>query len=113
MIEINRAYETGSEDHLQALLEAGATSGESDRPDHATELIVLTRRIAQARARLLAMEAEIAELIASETWRLKLRVGNAEAMGADLFADLVAQVDRQIFKVRNRLTALQSSMMTA
>ena len=113
MIEVNRAYETGSEDRLQSLLEAGARNAEAGGTDSATELIALARRIAQASERLLAMAEEIAEVTASETWRLKLRVGNAEAMGADLFADLVAQVDRQIFKARNRLTALQSIMITA
>src|SRR5581483_530581 len=110
MIEINRAYETGSEERLRALLEAGANI---EVTGSVTELVLLTRLTAQARERLIAIEEEIADITASETWQLKLRAENAEAVGADLLADLVAQVERQIKKACNRLEALQSVMLTA
>ncbi|HWQ32913.1 MAG TPA: J domain-containing protein [Blastocatellia bacterium] len=114
MVEINRAYETGAEERLQALLEAGAGLTEVEAgSESATELILLARRLAETRERLLALDQEIETITSSETWRLRLRVINAEAMGVDLFTDLIAQVDRQITKARNRLEALQSVMLTA
>jgi hypothetical protein len=113
MIEINRAYASGAEDHLQSLLAADADFLQSAAgSESATELIFLTRRIAEVKERLLALDELISELTASETWRLRGRVINAEAIGVDLFADLIAQVERQISKARNRLEALQSVMLT-
>ena len=112
MIEINRAYESRSEEHLQALLEAGLNCAESGGSDGATELVLLTRRLAQVKERLVTVDEEIAQITASEIYKLKLRVENAEAVGLDLLADLVAQVERQITKARNRLVHLQSVMMT-
>ena len=114
MVEINRAYETGAEDRLQELLEAGEglESVEVGGPMSA-ELILLVRRIAEAKRRLAGIESEIEEITASETYKLKLRVENAEAMGVDLFADLIAQVDRQIKKARNRLEHLRGMTLTA
>jgi hypothetical protein len=107
MIEVNRAYESGAEARLQELLEAGASiqdfAGDSVM---SAEMILLVRKIAAAKERLLAIESDIAEIMASETYKLKLRVENAEALGVDLFADLLAQVDRQIRKARNRLEHL-------
>lgn len=113
MIEINQAYKTGAEDRLTALLEAGAAVATEGSGESSTEQLVLVRRLAEMKARLLAVEQEIAEITASETWRLKLRVSQAEASGVDLLADLVAQVERQITKARNRLEAVQSVMLGA
>jgi endonuclease III len=99
---------------LQALLEAGTgLENLSDDSTVSTEMILLTRQVADAKNSLLAMEQEIAEMTSTETWRLKLRVEKADAIGVDLLADLVEQVDRQILKARNRLEALQGIMMTA
>lgn len=113
MIEINQAYKTGAEDRLTALLEAGAAVATEGSGESRTEQLVLVRRLAEMKARLLAVEQEIAEITASETWRLKLRVSQAEASGVDLLADLVAQVERQITKARNRREAVQSVMLGA
>lgn len=114
MVEVNRAYETGEEEKLALLLEAGADleSVETGAVMSA-ERILLIRKIADAKQRLVALEADAAEITSAELYRLKLRVDNADAMGVDLFADLILQVDRQIKKARNRLNALQSVMLTA
>jgi len=113
MVEINRAYEAGAEDRLQELSEAGASS-ESVEIGGAisAEMILLVRRVAEAKHRLAKIESGIEEIAASEIYKLKLRVENAEAMGLDLFADLIAQVDRQIKKARNRLEHLKGVMPT-
>lgn len=108
MIEVNNAYESGAEEKLQELLEAGAsleaveTSGAMS-----AEMILLLRKIAEAKQRLNELETEITETTGSEIYKLKLRVESAEVLEEDLFADLVAQVDRQIRKAQNRLFHLQ------
>ncbi|MGH9937471.1 MAG: J domain-containing protein [Blastocatellia bacterium] len=113
MVEVNRAYETGAEDRLRELLEAGAGLKIVEMSGAVSaEMILLVRRISEAKQRLARIESEIEEIVASEIYKLKLRVENSEAMGVDLFADLVAQVDRQIKKARNRLEHLQGVMMT-
>ena len=82
-------------------------SEHSARLRKSAEMILLVRRIAEAKRRLAGIESEIEEITASETYKLKLRVENAEAMGIDLFADLIGQVDRQVKKARNRLEHLR------
>ena len=111
MIEANRAYESGAHEALEALLEAGQTHVAAT--GSAPELIWLTRRVAELKEQVVNAEQELAALTSSELYRLKLRVENAEAMGMDLFVDLLAQVERQIRKARNRLEALQGVMLTA
>lgn len=113
MVEINRAYETGAEDRLQELLEAGEGLEKIEISGAmSAEMILIVRRIAEAKQRLAQIESDAEEITASEIYKLKLRVENSEAMGIDLFADLVAQVDRQIKKARNRLEHLQGVMLT-
>jgi AraC-like DNA-binding protein len=108
MVEINRAYETGAEDRLRELLEAGAGLENVEiGGSMSAEMILLVRRIAEAKQRLAEIEAEIEEIAASETYKLKLRVENAETIGVDLFADLIGQVDRQIKKAGARLEHLR------
>ncbi len=108
MIEVNNAYESGAEEKLQELLEAGAsleaveTSGAMS-----AEMILLLRKIAEAKQRLNDLETEISDTVSSEIYKLKLRVESAEVLEEDLFVDLVAQVDRQIRKAQNRLFHLQ------
>jgi hypothetical protein len=114
MVEINRAYETGAEDRLQELLEAGeGLESVETGGSMSAEMILLVRRIAETKRRLAGAESEIEEITASEIYKLKLRVENAEAMGVNLFADLIAQVDRQIKKARNRLEHLRGMTLTA
>jgi hypothetical protein len=113
MVEINRAYETGAEDRLQELLEAGQNlEGVEPSGAMSAEMILLVRKIAAAKQRLAKIDSDVEEITTSETYKLKLRVENSEAMGVDLFADLVAQVDRQIAKARNRLEHLRGVMLT-
>jgi chromosome segregation ATPase len=111
MIEANRAYEAGHHETLEALLEAGQVTEELAAAS--PELVWLTRRVAELKEQVVKLEAELADITSSELYRLKLRVENADALGVDLFVDLLMQVDRQIKKARNRLEALQGVMMTA
>jgi hypothetical protein len=111
MIEANRAYETGQHETLEALLEAGKLNEEL--ATGSPELVWLTRRVADLKAQVVKLETELAEITSSELYRLKSRVENADALGVDLFVDLLMQVDRQIKKARNRLEALQGVLLTA
>jgi hypothetical protein len=111
MVEANRAYASGSEEALHSLLEAGKL--QDDVLVGSPELILLTRRVQEVKALVLEHENEIEEITHSEMYRLQLRVAQADALGIDLFADLLMQVERQIKKARNRLEALQGVMMTA
>ncbi len=108
MVEVNRAYEAGAEDRLQELLEAGQGL-ESVETDGAlsAEMILLVRQIAEAKQKLAGLAADADEITASEIYKLRLRVENAESLGIDLLADLVSQVDRQIKKAQNRLEHLR------
>jgi hypothetical protein len=108
MIEANRAYETGSEERLQALLEAESSCPELARSSDVTaELVQVIRQLARVKERLMALDGEIAEITAAEIYKLKLRAEKAEAQGRDFRAELIAQVDRQIAKARNRLVHWQ------
>lgn len=111
MVEINRAYETGAEERLQELLEAGEGMEKIENSGAmSAEMILLVRKIAEAKQRLAQIESDVEEITASEIYKLKLRVENSEAMGVDLLADLVLQVDRQIKKAINRLEHLRGVM---
>lgn len=108
MVEVNRAYESGAEDRLQELLEAGASLQAVETDDAmSAEMIVLLRRVADSKKQIAEIESDIEQIQASEIYRLKVRVENSEAMGIDLFADLLSQVDRQIKKANNRLFHLR------
>ena len=111
MIEANRAYESGSAEALESLIEAGKL--QDDLLMGSPALIVLTRRAQEAKAQVIQAEAELAELTESEMYRLQRRVEQADELGLDLFGDLLLQVERQIRKAGNRLEALQGVMMTA
>jgi hypothetical protein len=108
MVEVNRAYESGAEERLQELLEAGASlQAVETNGAISAEMILLLRKIAEAKQRLAEIETEIADITSSEIYKLKRRVETAEIQEDDLFADLVLQVDRQIKKAQNRLFHLK------
>jgi len=112
MIEANRAYESGAEDHLQQLFETGAKLEEAAGGGvMSAEMILLVRSVADAKQKLIETEADIDEITGSEIYKLKIRVENAEEMGVDLMAELVSQVDRQIRKSLNRLEHLRTMEM--
>jgi len=108
MVEINRAYESGAEERLEALLTAETSYREwASSTLAATELIQLARAVANAREQLIELHGELDELKASELYKLRLRVERAQAEGVDFLGNLVAQVDRQIRKAKNRLDWLE------
>ncbi len=101
MVEVNRAYETGNDERLQAILRDWQRSPKSVKDEGVgAELVRLIRQIAQAEERIAAIDVEIAELKASELAELKARVERAENEGYDLLAEMAAEVDEGIIRAK-------------
>jgi hypothetical protein len=64
------------------------------------------RRLADIDARLVTIDAELADLRSSAIWRLKGRIDEARQQGWDLFAEMILQVQREIRRATLRLQQL-------
>ncbi|MEZ5320098.1 MAG: J domain-containing protein [Vicinamibacterales bacterium] len=119
MAEANRAYAERDEDRLRLILRAWerSTGDEPGGPDedHGFEgagaagwpARSIERRIAWLDDRLIAIDAEFADLRASAIWRLKARLDESRAQGWDLLAEIVNEVKRQVARQSARLAALR------
>lgn len=107
MAEANRAYAERDEDRLRLILstwEKMPDAALDDDPD-ATRANV-QRRIADATARLGAIDVELADLRRAAIWRLKGKIDEARAQGWDLFAEMVLSVKREIQRAEWKLRTL-------
>ncbi|MGA7414534.1 MAG: hypothetical protein WBW33_28955 [Bryobacteraceae bacterium] len=107
MAEANRAYEAGDAEALQRILDeyqdgADAVEGEGI----GAELIRLIRQISMAKARIAAIQKELAMLWQSEIAKLKKRAEERELAGGDLLAELAATVHEQIERTKKEYEAL-------
>jgi hypothetical protein len=107
MAEANRAYEVGDEEALRRILDeyqdgADAVEGEGI----GAELIRVIRQISMARARVAAIEQELATLRQSEIARLKKQAEDREQAGGDLLAELAATIREQVERTRKEYEAL-------
>ena len=108
MAEANRAYEAGDAEALQRILDeyndgADAVEGEGI----GAELIRIIRQIlSQARARVAAIEAELAVLREGETALLKKQAEEKEQEGRDLLAELATAVREQIEQAKREYDTL-------
>lgn len=107
MVEANHAYESGAEDRLTELLTAGETLEAVSDTGLSAEMILLLRRISEAKSLLAGMEEDTARILGSELFKLMRRVQAADTLGENILNDLVSQVDRQIRKAKNRLEHLR------
>jgi hypothetical protein len=107
MVEANHAYESGAEDRLNELLQAGETLEAVSDSAMSAEMILLLRRISEAKSLLAGMEDDTVRIQTSELFRLMRRVQAADTLGENILNDLVSQVDRQIRKAKNRLEHLR------
>ena len=107
MAEANRAYAERDEDRLRLILQAWERSP-AWRPetDFGHELLRIERRIAEAEARLLAVDLAFADLDASAIGQLRAKIAEARRQGWDLFAEMVHEMKREIVRARARLAAL-------
>jgi len=109
MAEVNRAYQDGNVERLQHIWRDWEFSPESVAGEGiAAELVRIIRKVAQARDRLNAIEAEIAQLHKSDLYKLMMKVREAQQEGSDLLAEMVARLEEQIMGVRERLAGLRS-----
>jgi hypothetical protein len=97
MTEANRAYEAGDTEALQRILNehldgADAVEGEGI----GAELIRIIRQISVAKARVSAIEKELAVLHQSEIALLKEQAEERAKQGRDLLAELATAVRQQI-----------------
>lgn len=107
MTDANRAYEEGNEAKLRAILSEWESSPESVKGEGtAVELVRVIRKIAQVEKRLRAIEAEVAQLVNSDLFKLKTRAEKAEDEGRDLLDELASRVEEDIVLAKNRLGEL-------
>jgi len=107
MAEANRAYAERDEDRLRLILRAWERSPEAVIGDDAeADQQRVLRRCGEIEARLIAIDADIAELRASAIARLKQRIDDARSQGWDLFEEMVLQVKREIRRAKARLAKL-------
>lgn len=108
MIEANRAYALGDEAQLRAILQAWERSPEAVQgTDQEAMRLRLARRIDQIEEELQALAAELASLIDTSLWKLKVMVDHEAAQGTDLIRDMVRRLKRDIVVTTNRLDALR------
>lgn len=108
MIEANRAYALGDEQQLRAILQAWERSPEAVQGTGQEAMrLRLMRRIDQIEEELQALAAELASLIDTSLWKLKVMVDQEAALGKDLIKDMVRRLKRDIVVATNRLDALR------
>ena len=106
MAEANRSYEAGDAEALRRILDeyqdgADAVEGEGI----GAELIRVIRQISQAKARVAAIEQELATLRQSEIAKLKKQAEERERAGGDLLVELAATVREQIERKKKQYEA--------
>jgi hypothetical protein len=107
MAEAKGAYEVGDAEALQRILDeyhdgADAVAGEGI----GAELIRIIRQISLAKARVSAIEQELATLHQSEIALLKRQAEESEQEGRDLLAELATAVREQIELVKKEYESL-------
>jgi len=108
MAEANRAYAERDADRLRLILHTWERNPDSilDDAEDADEARV-RRRIALVDDRLLAIDAEFADLHASAIWQLKRKIDTAKEQGWDLFAEMVLEVTREVRRATAQLASLR------
>ena len=101
MAEANSAYEAGDTDALQRILNEYLDGGDAVEGEGiGAELIRIIRQISLAKARVSAIERELATLRKSEIALLKKQAEESEQEGRNLLAELAAAVREQIESVK-------------
>jgi hypothetical protein len=109
MVEANRAYQLRDAEQLRRILEQWQRSPEAVQGiDAAAMRLRLERRLAQIEEDLALCARDLAALEASQLYKLKVMVDEAGIRGADLIADMVRRLKRDILAATNRRDAMQS-----
>jgi hypothetical protein len=104
MAEVNDAYESGDEAKLTKILTGYEHSPDSVKGDGAgADLVRVIRRISQAQARVVEIDAETEALLRSDLYRLKAHLDEATALGRDVLSEMAAKVTEQISRAKLQL----------
>jgi hypothetical protein len=107
MTEANLAYQRGDEARLQAILEEYESSPDTVvGTDIAAELVRAIRRISFASKRIPQVEREIADVKASELFKLKTLVDEGTRTGKDVLGEMVDRLKQEIQVKQNQLRSL-------
>jgi hypothetical protein len=108
MAEANRAYAERDEDRLRLILSTWERSPESVLgDDEEADQSRVRRRIALIEDRLLAIDAEFADLRSSAIWQLKQKIDASRAQKWDLLAEMVLEVKREVRRATARLASVR------
>lgn len=101
---LNAAFEARDEERLRDLLNQWESSPESVKGEGiAVDLVRVIRKIALVEQRLKTIETEIQSLEASDLYKLRSKVEDAEDEGRDLLCEMESQVTNQIDEAKGRL----------
>jgi DnaJ-domain-containing protein 1 len=110
MAEANHAYEAGDAETLRRILDEFLDGGDAVQGEGiGAELIRIIRQISLAKARLAAIEQEMAALSQSEVALLKKQAEEAEQNGRDLLAELATSVRPKIELAKKEYESLAKS----
>lgn len=108
MAAANRAYETGDESQLAALLREWEDSPEAvTGHTPAAELLRAVRQVARVQERIDAVERELAALRESELFLLRQQVEREETVGRDLLGEMACALAPQLAERRALLEMLR------
>ncbi len=108
MVKLNEAYKNQDEAALQALIAEWDTSPDAVEGEGVgSDLVRVIRQATSVKKRLEDLSQAIDTLKASDLWALHAKWQAAREAGRDLFAEQVAEIDRQIADARQVLADLQ------
>ena len=108
MAEANKAYEEGDEEKLHAILTEWESSPESVKgKGPGADLIRVIRKIAQAEARVRAIESEIFQLKKTDLYNLKIKAEEIGKKGRDLLDEMAANLENRIDSAKRELQKIK------
>ena len=109
MADVNRAYESGDEEQLRAILANWKTRPESIKGETTgAELVRTIRKISQIEERLRGIQISIDKLKHSDIYELWSRAKSEETRGVDILVGLAANLDEKINKANKHLRSLSA-----
>jgi hypothetical protein len=109
MAEANKAYTSGNEAALKAILDEWYSSPEAvEGMGVAADLVRTIRMIHQAQGRIEFIQSEVAALNGSELSLLRERAETEQMSGRDLLAQMAEQLNMDILHARRRRDGLMS-----
>ncbi len=112
MAMANDAYQTGNRQVLIDLLSEWEQAPEfcASGMDVSLELVRVIRQLAAVRQNIHAIVRQSAELKQTDIYHFKLRVDEATADGVDLLTEMAAAIDRDIARIRRRLSTVRGEV---